>query len=415
AIQEAFASEFDKVWRGKGERGLLQHAAPLEEYAHELEKINRTPNVETGWKRFFMPMVPQDDNYPVLAPDGSVRPAGEVELPSDSDGVMGWLSQLGNSAGNLAVQGSKQIVNARDELKEDVAKGYARDGIKGAIQGLFQGDASQLPKLKQAAMAASIEGRAQIIKELLGLGVTRAHHEQLIFDILHDTGWEDFPKLVNLLDMRQLASELENDQQAGEVLSWIAKVEVTAKGQTGVKFDLFATYLAEKHRQGALDAFLGAPHTRDSQLQHKIPGSLMADLVQKLMDGHTDTDEENTIYRLFEAASWEQTDAMMRKLNMSDVASELQHGDRQLAKVLKWSLQSAIQVGRWGRVEEILSHLEGAFQYFRADNVVGHALADLQDQDLARLPQGIHDRLQNLVDDISRKRSDDAVSADKRL
>lgn len=72
-IQRVNESDFDKVWAGSGP-GLEQ-------------QIPGNQRINTGMQRLFVAMVPRDEEAEVAAPDGSVRKAGSISIPTGSDGI----------------------------------------------------------------------------------------------------------------------------------------------------------------------------------------------------------------------------------------------------------------------------------------------------------------------------------------
>lgn len=178
--------------------------------------------------------------------------------------------------------------------------------------------------IRERAKSANSEQKAQIVNELLNASINRSHIQQLVYDILKDAAWTEFPALIQHLDMRKLATRLEDDQQAGQVLAWVAKVEAE-EGKTGPKFDAFAVCLAQNHREGAIEAFLNSHYTREGQLLHKVPAAAVWLMVEKLLEGVTDGAEETAIYHLLQGTSWQQFDQVLSRLNMATVASELEN------------------------------------------------------------------------------------------
>lgn len=395
-IQRVSERDFDKVWSGSGP-GLEQ-------------LVTGKQRIHTGMQRLFVAMVPRDEEAKVVAPDGRVRKAGDISIPSGSDGIRGKLAQMGSEVMQKAGEFQENLAKSGVQLKNEVQAGWEKDGVWGALKNFWGGDNSQAPAIRARAKTASPEQKAQIVNELLNASINRSHIQQLIYEILKDTSWEAFPQLIQQVDMRKLATRLENDQQAGQVLAWIAKVEVKA-GKTGPKFDAFAVCLAQNHREAAIEAFLNSHYTREGQLLHKVPAAAVRLMVEKLMDGVTDGAEETAIYNLLKGTSWEQFDQVLSRLNMATVASELEN-TQELGSLTAWVSELGLRTQRWSALGEILTQLESTSEYTRADDVLGVALtASAVKGRLAEIPAHLRQRMIDLLDDRTRWRSEAAVQA----
>lgn len=396
-IQRVSEADFDKVWSGSGP-GLEQ-------------RITGQRRIQTGMQRLFIAMVPRDEQAPVVAPDGRVYKAGAIQIPQGNDGFRGKLAQMGSSVLQKAGKFQEEMAKTGEQAWREMQAGWEKNGLKGVLKNLWKGDESQIQTIRQQARTADVNQRAQIINELLDAGINRQWIQQLIYDILKDTSWQQFPALIQQIDMQRLASHLENDAQAGEVLAWIAHSEVKQKGKTGPKFDTFAICLAQNHRATALEAFLKSHYTRQGQLFHKVPAATVRLMIQKLMDGTTDSAEETAIYHLLKETSWQQFAEVLALLNMGSVAAELEN-TQELGNLTTWVIQLGLRTGNWSSLSEILTRLESTLEYTRADDVLATALqAQALQGQWATIPRHLRQRMIDLLDDISRWRSDAALQA----
>lgn len=400
-IQKVSEIDFNKVWTGSG--------PGLELEAGKLGKIN------TGIQNLFVTMVPKDDEAKIVAPDGQVSKAGAIAVPTGNDGIRGSLAKVGSDVIQWASEFQDDLANKGGQLISEGKAGYEKEGVLGVLKNLWAGDTSEIERLKKMAMAMPIGGRAGIVNELLNKGINRESSQQLVYDILKDTSWSEMDELFSHIDTRQLAMRLKSDGKAGNVLAWIARTEVDKTGQTGAKFEAFSTYLAEDHRDQAIETFIENKYTKEHDLLKKVPAATIRGMVQKLMNGVTDSAEESTIYHLFKACSWNQFDKVMSRMNMQTVASELENTS-ELANLTAWVIESAAETGHWHSLSEIVTHLESYDEYTRADDVLGSALnrATLKGK-LHKIPAHIRRRMINQMDDITRLRSDDTVAALKAL
>ncbi|PIQ29187.1 hypothetical protein COW36_17635 [bacterium (Candidatus Blackallbacteria) CG17_big_fil_post_rev_8_21_14_2_50_48_46] len=395
-VQTVSAKDFDKVWAGTGP-GLEQ-------------KVTGNQRINTGMQRLFVAMVPRDEEALVIAPDGTRHKAGAISVPTGSDGIRGRLAQVGSELMQKAGEFQENLAQRGGQLIQEAQSGWAKDGVWGALSHLWSGDASQVEAIRKRAKTATVEQRAEIVNHLLSAGINRSHIQDLVYNILKDTSWEQFPELIGQIDMRKLASRLENDTQAGQVLAWIAKTEVK-NGKTGPKFDAFAVCLAQNHREAAIEAFLNSHFTREGQLLHKVPAAAVRLMVEKLMEGVTDSAEETAIYHLLQGTSWEQFDQVLSRLNMGGVASELENA-QELGNLTAWVTELGMKTQHWSGLSEILTQLESTLEYTRADDVLGTALtATSVKGQLNQIPAHLRKRMIDLLDDRTRWRSDAAIQA----
>ncbi len=395
-IQQVSEAEFDQVWNGSGP-GL------------EL-KIPGGQRIQTGMQRLFVAMVPRDEQATVTAPDGSTLKAGEITIPSGSDGFRGRLAQVGSDLLKKAGAFQDDLSRKGAQLSSEIMRGWEHNGIAGVLSNLWAGDSAELERLRRYGQQAHLEERAVLINRLLEQAVNRSATQQLIYDLLSDTPQTQFPALIAQIDGRQLAERLSHDQQAGAILARIARSEVK-NGKTGPKFDAFALQLAQAHRGAALEAFLSHHMTREGQLMHRVPAAVVAQMVQQLLNGVTWAQEETALYHLLQATSWPQFEQVVNRLNMGSVAADLEN-TRELGALTAWTVELGLRTGQWSSLSEILNQLESTLEYTRADDVLGVALNQKAlNGRLQEIPDYIRARLINLLDDVSRLRSAEAMTA----
>lgn len=378
--------------------------------------VSESREVDTGMNRLLVAMVPQDETREIVAPDGQVRKAGDISIPRGTDGLGGWAAQKASELMQAGSRLQENLANRNEQLITEGLNGYARDGLKGLLSNLWSGDTAAIGRLRERAKSGNTDTKAEILNELLNKGINRSQIQQLVYDILRDVPFgRDFDTLLARVDTGKLAQRLENDSQAGKVLAWIAKSEADASGRTGPKFDAFARVLSKAHRHAALDHFLSSEHTQKHQLLHKVPAATVRTLVQDLMSGWTDGAEQKTIYELMRQTSPAQFTQLMSRLDMGQVAAELDD-TRQLGHLTARVIDSAIQNGNWSHLNEVLRELSSLSNYSRADDVLGYALTDSRVKDkTARIPVAYRQRMIDLLDDITRWRSDEAVAALRAL
>lgn len=393
-VQDVSATDFTKIWS----------KLSLE--------IPGGKRVDTGMDRLFVALVPRDDDKSIVAPNGKVSRAGDISLPMGDDGIKGWLAQKTSDVLQDVSAFQTKIGNKRAQLSSEMSAGYDQKGIGGALKNLWSGDQRALDALRSQARQGSVETKSAMLKGLMEKQVNRANIQQLMFDILRDTpDGKDFNRLLETLDTNQLAERLTDDQQAGQVLSRIAKSEIGSKGVIGPKFESFASQLALKHRSVAINGFLNDPYVVQNKVVQKIPASLVRDAINRLMQGITTTASESSIHQLIQGTSWNQFDQITARLNMAQVASEISDAGK-LGDITSKAIQQGILTGNWNSTSEILNRLDSITEYSRADDVLAKALnqPEVKSQ-LGKIPAYLRIRMIDLLDDFSRGRSDQALKA----
>lgn len=398
--------------------GVVQHVsqADFEKVWTNLQLGVGNKQIETGMNRLMVAMVPKDEDYKIVAPDGNVYPAGDIGVPDGSDGIRGWVAQKASAVIQYASEMQDDALARSEQLASEAISGFHENGVLGAINNLWNGDAAAMDRLHEQARKGGVAVKAEIINGLLDRPYNRENIEQLVFDILKETPWgNDFNQLIDKIDTHKLVRRLDSNDRAGRVMAWIGRSEVERLGKTGPKFEAFASYLSDEHRDGALKDFLENKYTQEGKILQKAPPTLVRGMVQNLMNGITDADEEHVIYELFRATSWPQFDQVMSRLDMRRVASELEDS-KELGNLTAWVIQSGLKTHHWDNLSEILNQLDALDEYTRADNVLGQALTHSEVKGhLAEIPSHLRQRMADLLDDLTRLRSDKAVVALKAL
>lgn len=399
-VQNIPYSDFEKVWSGTGKDG------------HEVN-LGKDMKVQTGIQRLFVAMVPQDDEAEILKPDGQSVRAGDIDIPDENDGLSGKLASMGTEFLNYTFKTKHKIETIIGQLHTEISSGYSEGGIGKAWSGFIHGDQDALVSIRENMSDMLPHTKAVVINQLMDNAFTRNNQETLIYDLLKDNNsWYDINEIIKNIDTAQLARELDDDYQAGNVMAWIAKAETETIGHPGPKFNSFASYLAKEHREDAIDTFIQNPNIVEADIFHKIPAGTVRDMVNKLLADTTDWGEESTIYHLLEQSSWDQFRHVANHIDMNNLASELSNS-RQLGTLTSWVLQVSAKFGDWDNLGEILTRLEMAREYTRADDVIGYAIEhpDITPDIIDKIPTELRHRMKNLVDDVTRVRTSQAVKA----
>lgn len=131
------------------------------------------------------------------------------------------------------------------------AMGYAADSLDSFWTWLTsnEGDAENMQFIRDLARFASPEGKAGIIKALLN-NWTTASRETLIAEIItgdnHQQALskEEFARLINNLDFKQLSDEMESPSEAGRILAaLVMHIDKSNKSQMNVRIrEMFSDY-----------------------------------------------------------------------------------------------------------------------------------------------------------------------------
>lgn len=393
-VQKVSESDFKTVWKDL-----------------ELE-IPGGKKVKTGMNNLFIAMVPRSEEHPIVSPSGTTTPAGEIPLPDGSDGFKGWLAKQTSDVMQKTAAFQNNLGQRREQLRADLSAGYDQAGIQGAFRNLWSGDDKAIQTLRETSQRSSIDTKAQIVNQLMDKRINRDNIQQLTFDILNETpSGRDFDSLIDKVDARRLVTRLENDSHAGRMLARIGSSESERTGATGPKFESFATHLATQHRHQAIVEFLKDPETLKNKTVQKVPASLVKAAVIRLSEGITGQGEQKAIHSLLASTSMSQFDQVTSQLDMGRIAGEISD-NRQLGELTARVIELGSRKGNWSGLSEILNQLSSLGSYGRADDVLATALSQPKAKEaLSRIPVHLRTRMIDLLDDVSRMRSNEAVKA----
>lgn len=148
-------------------------------------------------------------------------------------------------------------------------------------------------------------------------GYTSTSDETTVYELLRVTPYQgnEFLKLVEAVDMRRVARELESDGQAANVLMWTAEAYHRAGRKPGKKFDEQFLEHCKEHREGPINKFFsdkvrrdGADgvETLDIKVYYQANPSNLCDSTKQLMNGCTDGSEEKAIYNVLNYTNYPQ-------------------------------------------------------------------------------------------------------------
>ncbi|MGV3526896.1 MAG: C39 family peptidase [Candidatus Sericytochromatia bacterium] len=397
-VQKVNERDFDAIWRNV-----------------ELE-IPGGKRLQTGMDRLLVTMVPRDDNFEIVAPNGQVSRAAEIAIPTGNDGIKGWLAEQGSMLMKKAGDLQTQTQARSEQLGQELANGYEKSGVGGALRNLWSGDAQNLEQLGKRARQGGVSAKAQVIQTLLASPVNRDAMQQLTIDLIRETPARERGALFDLLDTRKLASRLQDDPEAGQVMVWLAQAEVAQLDKTGPKFEAYATTLLGDNRPKAISAFVNNPTTVQNKLVERVPPSLIRDAVRKLGSGLiVSPAERSAISSLLKATSPSQFDQISAGLDMARVSAGAQ-SESELSVLLGRVLSQGLRTGSWGNTSEVLNHLGSLGVYTQADNVIGQVLSQPAFKgQLDKLPTHLRTRMIDLLDDVTRVRSDEALKVLQQL
>lgn len=153
-------------------------------------------------------------------------------------------------------------------------------------------------------------------------GSTSSSEETTVYELLRVTPYEgnEFLKLVEAVDMRRVARELESDGQAANVLMWTAEAYHRAGRKPGKKFDEQFMQHCKEHREGPINKFFadkvrrkGADgvETLDVKVYNQADASNLCESTKQLMYGCTDGSEEKAIYNVLNFTNYPQFNALI--------------------------------------------------------------------------------------------------------
>ncbi len=153
-------------------------------------------------------------------------------------------------------------------------------------------------------------------------GHTSGSEEGTVYEILRVTPYTngEFLKLVEAVDMRRVARELESDGQAANVLMWTAEAYHRAGRKPGKKFDEQFMQHCKEHREEPINKFFkekvkkkGADgvETLDIKVYNQADASNLCESSKQLMFGNTDGSEERAIYNVLLYTDYPQFNALI--------------------------------------------------------------------------------------------------------
>ena len=155
---------------------------------------------------------------------------------------------------------------------------------------------------------------------------TSSSEETLVYRALRQTPYEqrEFLGLIEALDCRRLARELENDPQAGMVMRWTAVAYHQENAAPGRAFAEQLFQHAEQQHEGAIDVFLA---NIEPPIYQRIEPGVLLNATRKLAAGSASRGESRTVGRMFGLMSWPQFNAVVER------------GNVELVRLLRSSLQ----------------------------------------------------------------------------
>lgn len=225
-----------------------------------------------------------------------------------------------------------------------VTRVYGYMGGGGMVQSTERYTISDKKVRARASTATQAEKVALINQSCEGW--TDGGDETLIVQVLCDTPYDngEFLRLVETVDMRRVARELESENEAAIVMLWTAQAYANANKTPGKPFREQLMHHANEHRDGPIRNFLkrckdkpeGGNEMKRSIYQ-SIEPSLIVDACKALMAGKTYGGDESAIYELLAKCSYTQYSKVFERGGYSFVRqlkSEL--SSSQWQKVRSW-------------------------------------------------------------------------------
>lgn len=191
--------------------------------------------------------------------------------------------------------------------------------------------------------SASVEHKQALINKYME-GSTSGSQETLIYSVLKDTRGnnDEFLALVESIDTKVLADELETGWQARSVMSWIVSAYTKAGTPTTNTFGDFFEHLCSQHRSGVINDFFKYLSPPDKKTFQKHDAASLRRGTEKLMDNTTYNSDERAIYEILKATSYSQFNTLVeggKKSYAERLQSELE--SYQWNNVRKWMLDTS--------------------------------------------------------------------------
>jgi hypothetical protein len=203
---------------------------------------------------------------------------------------------------------------------------------------------------------------------------TSASEETLVYRVLKQTPYEhgQFLELMEALDCRRLAQELEDDRQAGIVMKWTAVAYNREGRPPGRAFIDQLMQHAEDQHEGAIDVFL---EDVDRPIYQRIEPTVLLEATRKLLAGHASRGESRTIARMLWLTSWAQFNAVIERGNVEYVRqlrSSLQAAE--LRQVMGWMRrpEASDTVKRLEQSRDTFHRLTTSVETREIDDELGH-------------------------------------------
>jgi hypothetical protein len=204
------------------------------------------------------------------------------------------------------------ITDAEDKIHAEIAQrasdpvyvAAGRFGALGGGYGAYTPGRDLAPsEVRTNVRGTSIDKKVALINHYMDQATSGAE-ENLIYNILNDTPRQrgEFLRLIEALDTKVLASELEDDTKAAQVMGWILAA-YTQSGTDPVKFGSYLERLAYEHRDTAINRFFDRLGAADKRTYHKVEPATIRKTTENLMDGYTNSGEERALYRVLETTS----------------------------------------------------------------------------------------------------------------
>ncbi len=194
-----------------------------------------------------------------------------------------------------------------------VTRGYGYMGGGGMYRATERYTISD-KKVRARASKATQAEKVALINQYCE-GWTDGSDETLIVQVLCDTpyGNNEFLRLVEALDMRRVARELESANEAAIVMLWTAQAYANTNKPPGKPFREQLLHHAKEHRDGPIRDFLkrckdkpeGGNEMKRS-VYYTIEPGLIVEACKALMAGKTYGGDESAIYELLAKCSWTQ-------------------------------------------------------------------------------------------------------------
>lgn len=174
-------------------------------------------------------------------------------------------------------------------------------------------------RVRSRVNAANRYQKIQLINQALD-GNTSSAEEKMVWEVFLDTPYRngEFLGLIEAVDARRVATELEDASEAAILMVWTAKAYHAAGKPVGRAFNEQFLQLCREHRDATINAFLDAVlensatgNTLPRDIYYQISPGILKQGTQALMSGCTDSGEERAIYRILATTNYKQFNAIL--------------------------------------------------------------------------------------------------------